>query len=180
MDALPVMLTTPCRSVRRIGVERVVDVGLRRVPLQRKVGVGMSVDAFTRGVADGTMGHVGLPQSIAMIAAAMGWALDGIDETIEPEVDADRIVRGLHQVGRGMRGGEVAVTLDLTMATGVSHPRDVIRIDGVPTLEIVIDGGIHGDVATWSIAVNAIPAVLALPPGLRVATDLPPAVISGR
>ncbi|HEY6102570.1 MAG TPA: dihydrodipicolinate reductase [bacterium] len=180
MDALPVMLTMPCRSVRRIGVERVVDVGLRRVPLQRKVGVGMSVDDFTRGVADGTMGHVGLPQSVAMIAAAMKWTLDRIDETIEPEVDAARAVRGLHQVCRGIRGGDAAVTLDLTMATGVSHPRDVIQIDGVPTLEMVIDGGIHGDVATWSIAVNAIPAVFTLPPGLRVATDLPPAAPSGR
>jgi hypothetical protein len=79
-----------------------------------------------------------------------------------------------------MRGGEAIVMLDLTMAIGASHPRDVIRIDGVPALEIVIDGGIHGDVATWSIAVNAIPAVLTLPPGLRVVTDLPPAALSGR
>jgi len=177
MDALPVVLTAPCRSVRRIHVARVVDVGLRRVPLQRKVGVGMTVEAFARGVADGSMGHVGLPQSAAMIAAAMGWTLGGIEESIEPEVDGAGAVRGLHQVCRGTRDGEAVVTLDLTMATGVAHPRDVIRIDGVPAFETVIDGGIHGDVATWSIAVNAIPAVLGAAPGLRVATDLPAAVI---
>jgi 4-hydroxy-tetrahydrodipicolinate reductase len=178
MDTLPVMLTAPCRTVRRISVERTVDAGQRRVPLQRKVGVGMTVEEFTRGVAQGTMGHVGLPQSVAMIAAVMGWALDEIQESIEPEVDARRAVRGLHQVCRGMRDGEAVVTLDLTMATGVPHPRDRIRIDGVPVLEMVIDGGIHGDVATWSIAVNAIPAVLASAPGLRVATDLPPGVLA--
>ena len=178
MDALPVMLTAPCRVVRRISVERIVDVGLRRLPLQRKVGVGMTVEAFARGVADGSMGHVGLPQSVAMIAAAMGWTLDGIEESIEPEVDGERAVRGLHQICRGLRGGEAVVTLDLTMATGVARPRDVIRIDGVPAFEMAIDGGIHGDVATWSIAVNAIPAVLAATPGLRVATDLPPAALA--
>ena len=177
MDALPVMLTAACRAVHRISVERVVDVGLRRLPLQKKVGVGLTVEAFTRGVADGTMGHVGLPQSVAMIAAAMGWTLDTIEESIEPEVDADGAVRGLHQVCRGRRGGEAVVTLDLTMATGVAHPRDVIRIDGVPPFTAEIDGGIHGDVATWSIAVNTIPALLAAPPGLRVVTDLPARLI---
>lgn len=172
MDALPVMLTAPCRAVHRITVERVVDVGLRRLPLQRKVGVGMTVEAFTRGVADGSMGHVGLPQSTAMIAAGMGWTLDGIEESIEPEIDAQRAVRGLHQICRGMRGGEAVVTLDLTMATGVAHPRDAIRIDGVPAFEMEIDGGIHGDVATWSIVVNAIPRVLSAHPGLLTAVDL--------
>lgn len=177
MDALPVMLTLPCRAVHEISVTRIVDAGRRRVPLQKKVGVGMTVEAFTRGVADGTMGHVGLPQSAAMVAAAMGWTLDDITESIEPVVDAQRAVRGLHQICRGLRSGAAAVTLDLTMATGVDRPRDVIHIDGTPTLEMVIDGGIHGDVATWSIAVNAIPAVLAAAPGLRVVTELPPGVL---
>jgi 2,4-diaminopentanoate dehydrogenase len=172
MDALPVMLTAPCRSVRSISVERVVDASKRRVPLQRKIGVGMTVEDFTRGVAEGTMGHVGLPQSVAMIAAAMGWTLARIEESIEPEVDADRVVRGLHQICRGLRGSVAIVTLDLTMATEVSRPRDAIRIDGVPPFTAVIEGGIHGDVATWSIAVNSIPRVLAAPPGLLTPLNL--------
>lgn len=175
MDVLPVMLTAPCRSVRRISVERVVDASKRRVPLQRKIGVGMTVEDFTKGVAEGTMGHVGLPQSVAMIAAAIGWKLDGIEEFIEPEVDAELAVRGLHQICRGMRGGDAVITLDLTMATGVTRPLDAVRIDGEPPLAAVIEGGIHGDVATWSIAVNAIPRVLASRPGLLAPTDLPPA-----
>lgn len=172
MDALPVMLTAPCRSVRRISVERVVDASRRREPLQRKIGVGMTVEEFTRGVTAGTMGHVGLPQSVAMIAAAMGWTLDGIEESIEPAVNADRVVRGLHQICRGMRGAEAAITLDLTMATGIARPRDVVRIDGEPSFSAVIDGGIHGDVATWSIAVNVIPRVRAAPPGLLTPLNL--------
>jgi 4-hydroxy-tetrahydrodipicolinate reductase len=173
MDALPVMLTAPCRRVDRITVERVVDVGLRREPLRRKVGVGMTVDAFRRGVADGSIGHVGLPQSAAMIAAAMGWALDATEESIESEVDQRRAVRGLHQVCRGLRDGEVLISLDLSMATGADRPRDIVRIEGIPPITMEIPGGIHGDVATWAIIVNTIPAVLASPPGLLLATQLP-------
>lgn len=174
MDALPVMLRAPSRRVDRITVERVVDVGLRREPLQRKVGVGMTVDAFRRGVAEGFIGHVGLPQSAAMIASALGWTLDRIEESIEPQLDGSHEVRGLHQICRGLRGGNALITLDLTMATGIERPRDVVRIDGVPPITVEVPGGIHGDVATWSIIVNAIPMVLSSRPGLLLATELPP------
>jgi len=172
MDALPVMLAAPCRRVERITVERVVDVGVRRLPLQRKVGVGLSVEAFHRGVREGTIGHVGLPQSTAMIAAAMGWDLDAIEESVEPEVDRARTVRGLHQVCHGRRGGAPLVTLDLTMAVDVPRPRDTVRIDGVPPIAMEIAGGIHGDVATWAIVVNAIPRILSARPGLLTAVQL--------
>lgn len=172
MDALPVMLRAPSRRVDRITVERIVDVGLRREPLRRKVGVGMTVDAFRQGTSDGSIGHVGLPQSAAMIAAAMGWTLDAIEESIEPQVDGTRVVRGVRQLCRGLRRGDALITLDLTMATGVERPRDLVRIDGVPPLSVEVAGGIHGDVATWSIIVNAIPAVLASRPGLLVATQV--------
>lgn len=175
MDALPVMLTAPCRRVDRIMVERVVDVGMRREPLRRKVGVGLTVDTFRKGVAEGSIGHVGLPQSVAMIAAAMGWTLDGIDESIEPDLDASKTVRGLHQVCRGRHNSREAITLDLTMASGVEGPRDVVRIEGVPPVTVEVPGGIHGDVATWAIAVDTIPRLLASRAGLLIATQLPPA-----
>lgn len=172
MDALPVMLRAPSRRVDRITVERVVDVGLRRETLRRKVGVGMTVDAFRRGVADGSIGHVGLLQSAAMIAAAMGWTLDAIEESIEPQVDGVRGVRGLRQLCRGLRDGDALITLDLIMADGMERPRDLVRIDGIPPITMEVPGGIHGDVATWAIIVNAIPGLLASRPGLLVATQI--------
>lgn len=173
MDALPVLLTAPCRRVDRIAAERVVDVGVRRAPLQKKVGVGLPVDAFRAGVAEGTIGHVGLPQSAAMIAAALGWTLEEIYESIEPDVDASGTVRGLHQTCRGLRAGETVITLDLTMAAGVDRPRDMVRIEGDPPIMMEIAGGIHGDVATWAIVVTAIPRVLGARPGLLTAVQLP-------
>ncbi len=173
MDLLPVMLTTLCTDVRRITVERVVDVGVRRVPLQQKVGVGLSVDSFHRGVAEGRIGHIGLPQSAAMVAHALGWTLDRIEESIEPIVDTCQLVRGLHQVCQGSRDHSPVITLDLTMAAGADRPRDTISIDGTSSLRVSIAGGIHGDQATYAIVVNAIPLVLAAPAGLLAATQLP-------
>ncbi len=43
MDFLPLVLATACQRVRSVQVERVVDVASRRMQLQRKVGVGLSV-----------------------------------------------------------------------------------------------------------------------------------------
>lgn len=173
MDLLPVALTAPCRVVRAISVTRVVDAGLRRLPLQRKVGVGLDRPTFEEGVAAGRLGHVGLLESIAMIADTLGWTLDAIDERIEPVLAGDE-VRGLHQVAVGRRGGQPAVTLDLTMAVGAQDPRDVVTIDGEPPFTATIANGIHGDVATCALAVNAVPQVLAARQGLISVSQLPP------
>jgi len=179
MDLLPVMLATPCTDVRRITVERVVDVGVRRVPLQQKVGVGLSVGDFRRGVAEGRIGHVGLPQSAAMIAHAMGWTPDRIEESLEPVVGPDQRVRGLHQTCLATHHGTAVIVLDLTMAAGADHPRDTVLIDGAPPIRASIEGGIQGDQATCAIVVAAIPRVLAARPGLLAPTHLP-AVSSDR
>src|SRR3989337_1020425 len=84
MDFLPLVLATACQQVRSIRVERLVDVASRRMQLQRKGGVGLSVEGFQRGASDGTIGHVGLRESLFMIADSMGWRLDDVQETLEP------------------------------------------------------------------------------------------------
>ncbi len=175
MDALPIMLTAPCREVTHVAAERVVDVGRRREALQRKVGVGMTPQAFRAGVREGRLGHVGLVESVAMIAGALGWDLARITEEIDPVVDG-AAVQGLHQVARGYRPGErdeAAVVLDLVMAMGARDPHDVVTIQGTPALRLVIAGGIHGDIATWAIAANALPVIKAAPPGLLPVSRLP-------
>jgi len=175
MDALPIMLTAPCRDVTRITAERVVDVSQRRAALQRKVGVGMTPEAFRAGVREGRLGHVGLVESVAMIAGALGWDLSRITEEIDPLVDG-AAVQGLHQVARGYRADgdpEAAVVLDLVMAMGARDPHDAVAIQGTPPLRLVIAGGIHGDIATWAIAANALPFIVAAPPGLLSVSRLP-------
>ena len=45
-------------------------------------------------------------------------------------------------------------------------------IEGIPRVYSKIDGGVHGDIATASITVNSIPAVLSGAPGLRTMRDM--------
>lgn len=177
MDLLPIVLTAPCREIRAVHVTRVVDAGQRRLPLQRKVGAGLERREFDNGVAAGRIGHVGLKESVAMIADALGWRLESIGERIEPVLDGTT-VRGLHQVATGFGGGRPMIVLDLTMAAGAPDPRDMVTVEGDPPITMTVAGGIHGDVATCALAVNALPRVLAAPPGLATVHRLPP--IHGR
>jgi 4-hydroxy-tetrahydrodipicolinate reductase len=173
MDLLPLVITGLCREVRGIKVTRVVDASKRRLPLQRKVGAGMTREEFDAGVKTGKIGHVGLAESIAMTAGALGWNVDDISETIEPVLKGSE-VKGLHQVAVGSGGGRALITLDLTMEVGASTPHDTIVIDGDPPLTVTAAGGVHGDVATWAVAVNAIGRVMTAAPGLATVSDLPP------
>ncbi|MCH8921256.1 MAG: dihydrodipicolinate reductase [Chloroflexi bacterium] len=185
MDFLPLVLATACQQVRSIRIERVVDVGTRRMNLQRKVGVGLSVEGFQSGANDGTIGHVGLRESLLMIADTMGWRLDDVAETLEPVIaqghhkteffSVERgYVRGLRQSVRGLSAGREVVRLDLEMSLGVDDPRDVIHIDGTPPVEVRIPGGIQGDQATAAIVTNCIPAVArSRAVGLLSMRDLP-------
>ncbi len=184
MDALALALTGPCARVRRVSVTRVVDAGQRKLPLQRRVGAGLNLGQFRRAVTEGTVRHVGLVESAHMIAGALGWKLDRVDETLEPAIaprDLDteylRIAAGsaagIKQTVRAYRGAELAVSLDLQVYVGAEAPRDHILIDGDPPVEATLAGGVNGDQAAAAMLVNSLPRLLAAPPGLSTAKDLP-------
>ncbi len=184
MDALALMLTAPCARVNRVSVTRVVDAGTRRLPLQRKVGAGLNLSQFRRAMTEGAVRHVGLRESAHMIAAGLGWKLDTIEETLEPaiaprDLDTEYLrvpagsAAGVKQTARGYRNGELAISLDLQMYVGAEDPRDHVLVDGVPPVDMTIRGGLAGDVATAALVVNAIPKVVAAPPGVLTMKDLP-------
>ena len=185
MDTLSIVLSGVCQEVRRVMAKRVVDAAKRRLRLQQKVGAGLSVEEFEERVRAGTVRHVGLTESVALIADALGWQLDAIEETIEPVV-AERPVRsefiaveagqvaGVRQMGWGLKDGQAAIVLDLRVYLGAPEGEgDSILIEGTPQVEMTVRG-VHGDLATAAMVVNAIPRVLAAPPGLMTMKDLPP------
>ena len=182
MDAMPAFLSTPMETVESVRIERVQDAGTRREPLQRKVGAGTDPAKFETEIAS-EGGHVGSAESTAMLAAALGWELDEITETIAPVMADERIdtdyltveageVAGVHQVARGFVSGDERVTLDLKMAVGLD-PRDVVHFDGDPDVSITVERGYHGDVATTAIVANCAPRVVEADPGLATMLDLP-------
>jgi 4-hydroxy-tetrahydrodipicolinate reductase len=184
MDALPIMITAVCERVERITVNRVQDARIRRLPFQQKIGSGLTRAEFLREVAAGTVRHVGLTESIAMIGDAMGWKLDRITDDINPKVaraavkseflkvEAGRVC-SIIQDGVGYRRGEPLVTLHMEAYLGAPATYDQVIVDGSPRLSAKFDGGIHGDIATASIAVNSIPRVIEAAPGLHTMRDLP-------
>jgi 4-hydroxy-tetrahydrodipicolinate reductase len=184
MDVLPLCLTMVSREVQAIHIERVVNASTRREPLQRKIGSGMPPAEFRRLLRANRAGHAGLKESLALLAHGLGWKLKAIAETGDA-ITAKRTIRtrylevragqtcGLHQRAEGRVNGKVRLTLDLKMYLGAKNPRDAIRIDGIPPVNLVIHGGVAGDQATVAALVNTAPRLLRARPGLLLPTDLP-------
>jgi len=184
MDTWPLFMTGVCQEVKQIRAVRIQDASRRRLPFQKKIGAGKTVQDFDELVKAGTLKHVGLPESIAMIAAGLGWELDDIVEIIEPIVAESEVkssyitvkpgqVAGMKQIGSGLKHDKELITLEFQAYIGAEESYDVVYVTGTPNLEVRIEGGTHGDIATAAIVINSIPRVLAAPPGLTTMKDLP-------
>ncbi len=184
MDKLAVTLSAVSQRVQSVRVTRIVDAGQRRLPLQKKVGAGLTVEQFRSLAEAGVIKHHGLPESAALVSDALGLEVDEITETIEPVVAGETIrtefleiaagqAAGVHQIARGLAAGAEKIRMELQMYAGAKEPRDSIEICGTPNISLVIPGGTHGDIATAAVVVNTIPAILDAPAGLRTVRDLP-------
>ena len=184
MDKLAITLAAVSQKVEHVKALRVVDASTRRLPLQKKIGAGLTVEEFRAEVKEGTIKHVGLPESVAMVADSLGLVVDEITETIEPKVATERVqtefltveagqAAGVHQIARGLAAGKELVYMELQMYVGAKDPADTITLTGHPNISLTIPGGSPGDIATASVAVNSIPVILDAPAGLRTSRDLP-------
>ena len=171
-------------EVKRVHGVRVVDTRTRRHALQMKTGAGLTKEAFVGRVNNGGFGHVGLKESAALLALGCGMGkVDRVSESVEPvisdrELEAAVLVQkgqvaGIHQIARAYKNGAEVVTLDLTIAIGAENPRDEIRLDTDPPLELIVKGGTPGDTATAWASVHAVRQLIALSPGLKTVLDLP-------
>jgi 4-hydroxy-tetrahydrodipicolinate reductase len=184
MDLLPMVLSSMVLTVNRVRVVRVLDASKRRKPLQQKVGATMTREEFAALKAKNEIGHQGIAESVAMIAAGLGReAKPGSVEIVLDPVMADREipsalgtiqpgkVRGMHNVGR-WTDGKLTVELDLTMAVGEKESRDTVEIDGPVPLRLEIQGGTPGDTATVAALVNCARAIPRAKPGMLTMLDL--------
>jgi 4-hydroxy-tetrahydrodipicolinate reductase len=192
MDALPIALTAVCERVDSVRVERVQDARIRRLPFQQKIGSGLTVEEFARRVKSGTVRHVGLAESVAMIADALGWKLSRVTDEIQPMIAKSPVesrflrveagqVCGITQDGVGYRKDTPVIVLHMQAYLGAPESYDSVQIEGSPPLHVKAAGGYHGDIATVSITINTIPKVLQAPPGLHTMRSLAlPSFAGGR
>jgi len=184
MDVLALCLTGVSSKIDAIQIRRVVNASTRREPLQRKIGSGWTTTEFHRRFSQGTAGHAGLKESLALIAHCLGWPLQQIRETGKAMV-ADHDIRtrhlevkrgqtcGLHQRAEAKVAGKVRLTLDLKMYLDAEMPHDAIQIEGEPPLQLVLEGGVAGDLATVAALINTAPRLMKASPGLRLMSELP-------
>jgi len=183
MDAWPLFMSGVCTDVKEVKVSRIQDASSRRIPFQEKIGAGRTRKEFQKLVKERKIRHVGLPESVAMIAAGLGWKLDKVTETIGPicyrkTVKSGYItvkpgrVAGVRQVGRGWIGGKCLIALYFEASIGAGESYDSVSIKGTPDMEVVVKGGTHGDIATAAMLTNAVARILEVPPGLKTMKDL--------
>ena len=184
MDLLALTATGVCTRVRSVSVQRRVDAGKRRQPLQKKIGAGITLEEFRGRQEQGGFGHIGLVESLRLIMRGLDWPIDRVSEVLEPVIATSKIqtpfftvlpgrVAGIQHTAHAFMDGRVVVSLNLQMYVGADQPEDRITVDGDPTVNLAVEGGIYGDTATIGALVNAIPQVLHATPGLQTVINLP-------
>lgn len=197
MDLLVITLTGACIDVENIRAERVNSLSPFGPAVMHGQGVGISVDEFNKRVAENNLdGHVGFPETITMIADALGWKLSD-----EIKLDRSPIISSVYRkspyaevqpgdvAGCNMKGlGYVDGELKIEML----HPQqiepqleggmtgDYIDIKGRPNISMKITPEVAGGIGTIAMTINMIPHVINARPGLKTMIDLPvPRAIMG-
>jgi 4-hydroxy-tetrahydrodipicolinate reductase len=198
LDLLIIALTGVCFRVDRIKGTRINDLSPYGYHVLKTQGVNLLPEDFEKGVKDGSVaGHFGFPESIGMIAGALGWEIGRIEQHRIPIVS--RVERDGGEIGTvkpGYTAGcmhtgvgydkEGNVRIELIHPQQV-HPEaegvetgDVIEIFGEPNIRISTGPEIPGGIGTVALAVNMIPKVIDAAPGFKTMADLPvPSAIMG-
>jgi hypothetical protein len=185
MDTLPLILTAPCIRVESIKVVRMMNSAKRRIPFVKKVGTGLTREEFKKKIENKEItGHVGLLESISIIADGLGFDLDETQELSPEPVIAENTTEtplGMVEKGRviglisrayGMKNKKRIIVLEFIAHAGIAEEYDEVLIDGEPPIHQRILGGVHGDVGTVGVTVNTIPKAVSADPGLKLMSEL--------
>ncbi len=191
MDILPILCSTPCWKIDSVFVRRVVDFAPYGPDEMRHIGVNLTAPEFTEGVREGTIGHIGLLETTAMVGHCLGFEIDELRQSKEPILTrkgrrsqfieiAPGKVCGFRQNVSGY--SDAAKALDFQMVGIVSPDReedgvemgDYARINGTPSLDISVKEEIaqRGGLGTAGVAVNCIPRLMSSPPGFHTMNKL--------
>ena len=147
MDTLILTLTGVCQQITRIAATRVVNASGHRPSLLKRLGIGLSPEAFSEEATHQRVGLVGIVDSVAFLAHVLQWRMEGVKERFVPVI-ANRASAPCAPAGgawTSMRhtthrekhrpGEREVISLDLRMYLEAENARDTIYIEGIPTLE---------------------------------------------
>jgi 4-hydroxy-tetrahydrodipicolinate reductase len=189
MDLLVIVMTGCMIDVEHIEARRVNSLSPFGPTVMHEQGVGFTLDAFNKAVADGTMaGHVGFHESVAMIADAIGWNVGKFEQQMKPIVTTvDRRspygfakagdVAGVNMTGQGYVDGKVRIDMihpqQIEPEMEGTHTGDYVTIQGTPPINLANKPEVDGGLGTIAMCVNMIPQVINAGPGLKTMVDLP-------
>ena len=91
-DALVLTLLGAAPADCTIEVRRTVDIGRFGATVLRRIGIGRGAESFAAGVKRGEiLGHAGFPQSMWVVAAAIGLTLERIETELHPLITPSAI-----------------------------------------------------------------------------------------
>ncbi len=191
LDLLVIALTGVCYTVDKVKATRVNDLSPYGYNVMKTQGVNLTREDFEKGVADGSVvGHFGFPESMSMIAGALGWKIDRIEQNRVPiisNVERDGGEAGLIRPGYTAGCNHTGIAYDASGKAIIElyHPQqvhpeaegqdtgDYIVILGEPNIKLSSGPEIPGGMGTVALAVNMIPRIIDAPPGYRTMADLP-------
>ena len=124
MGVLALVATGICTDVRSVAVTCRVDAGLRRLPLQRKVGVGITVDEFTERRERGGFGAIELVETLRLVMPALGWLIEKMSKSLRPVVAESEVrtpyltvppgrIAGINHTAKAHMDDRIVVALNL-------------------------------------------------------------------
>ncbi|HET9730700.1 MAG TPA: dihydrodipicolinate reductase [Acidimicrobiia bacterium] len=208
-ERFPLMLSALCRDIRHVRAEEFSDI--RNYPTEMVVRevmlFGKDPDAAAKSPMIEILGH-GFMQSIDMVAAELGWALDAEKRSTHEWAVATRDLDtpvGVIEAGtvaaqrftwEGTVAGRTVMTVRVNWLMGddaldppwkLGEQRFEVALDADPPVSCTFHGlhppviGEHPEIGLTGPAmhcVNAIPYVVEAEPGIRTYLDLP--LIAGR
>ncbi len=190
LDLWPLTLSGLAWDVAHLRARRVVDVSVFGPRVRASLGIDLDPEAFRAGIADGSViGHAGFPESLRILATAMGRELDRIDVVSEP-ILAERDLRlpdgtvvaagrtaGANQGATGWFAGapwlEISMTLHIDPPAAGLTPTDEVHLEGRHGLHVRVEPGCRALLSTAAMIVNGLPRATAAPPGVHRPGDLP-------
>jgi len=164
--------------------------------VMREQGVGLSMDEFEKGLAEGHVaGHVGFAESVAMIAEGLGLEIDNFEQQMKPIITTiDRKspygfaaagnLAGVNMTAQGTKNGELVIDMyhpqQIEPEMEGTNTGDYVELTGTPPISMAIKPEIDGGLGTIAMGVNCIPQVINAEPGLLSMLDIPvPRAIMG-
>ncbi|MEM8552491.1 MAG: hypothetical protein AAGF45_08930 [Pseudomonadota bacterium] len=191
-DALPLLLARSTSAVTGVRIQRTIDVTGTGPGDIEHVGYGLTPEEFYAGVTRGDIvGHMGGPESLALMAQYLGIALDEVQERWDLETAAFPVdsgdptlgtiapgrVVGIRQHAEARSAGEIVLSTQLSMyyqpeRFGLTEC-DEIQIEGAMPVRVRIEPAIETLFGAANMLASSIVPTVNAAPGLRNALEMP-------